>query len=196
VVGAETVTVATGATVTVIEDAPLCPSLVAVIVTGPPAATAVTRPVVLTVARALLLDVQVTTRPVRTLPFESFVTALNCRVGVMPSTRVAVAGLTVTVATEAGLTVSVALPVLVSLVAMIWTEPGATLVTSPVADTVAAAGLPELHVTLRPVRMLPAASRVIAVDWVVCPAVIDVEARDTVTSATGTGTTVIADVPF
>ena len=85
--------------------------------------------------------------------------------------------------TGAGLTVSVALPVFPSLIAMICTEPAPTLVTSPAGDTVAIAVLPELHVTLRPVKMLPFASRVVAVACVVCPTVIDVEASETVTSA-------------
>jgi hypothetical protein len=78
---------------------------------------------------------------------------------------------------------------------MICTGPALTLVTSPAGDTDAIAVLPELHVTLRPVKMLPFTSRVVAVACVVCPTVIDVEASDTVTRNTGTGTTVIDDVP-
>jgi hypothetical protein len=70
--GGVTVTVATGTGFTVIEDVPVFVSLVAVIVTGPAAATPATKPVVLTVATALLLEVHVTVRPVSTLPFESF----------------------------------------------------------------------------------------------------------------------------
>jgi hypothetical protein len=71
-VGGVTVTVATGARATVIEDVPDFVSLVAVIVTGPPAACAVTRPFASTVATALLLEDHVTVLPVSTLPFESF----------------------------------------------------------------------------------------------------------------------------
>src|SRR2546430_9152508 len=56
--------------VRVIEDVPLCPSLVAVIVAGP-AARAVTRPLLLTVAADVLELVQVTVRPVRMLPLAS-----------------------------------------------------------------------------------------------------------------------------
>src|SRR6266576_225348 len=62
---------ATGTSVTVIDDVPVLPSLVAVIVTGPPAAFAVTRPVALTLATVALLDVQVTVRPVSGGPFAS-----------------------------------------------------------------------------------------------------------------------------
>jgi hypothetical protein len=78
VVGEERVTVFTGASVTVIEDVPLAPSLVAVIVTGPPTATAVTRPFAFTVATAALFELHVTSRPVSTLPFASLVTAVTC----------------------------------------------------------------------------------------------------------------------
>jgi hypothetical protein len=78
VVGAESVTELTGAGVTVIEDVPLTPSLVAVIVTGPPVATAVTRPLTSTVATARLLELHVTVRPVSTLPAASLVTAVSC----------------------------------------------------------------------------------------------------------------------
>src|SRR6266487_6664716 len=53
--------------VTVMAAVPLCPSLVAVIVAGP-AARAVTRPLLLTVATEVLELVQVTVRPVRRLP--------------------------------------------------------------------------------------------------------------------------------
>jgi hypothetical protein len=78
VVGEESVTVATGASVTVMEEVPVFPSLVAVIVTGPPAATAVTRPLPSTVATAALLVLHVTVRPVSTLPAASLVTAVSC----------------------------------------------------------------------------------------------------------------------
>ena len=62
VVGAESVTAATGTGLTVIEDAPVFVSLVAEIVTGPPAAIPVTRPFASTVARAVLLELHVTAR--------------------------------------------------------------------------------------------------------------------------------------
>jgi hypothetical protein len=131
VVGAETLTVATGSTVTVIEDAPVFVSLVAVIVTGPPALTAVTKPFASTVATAVFADVQVMVRPFSTRPSASFVTAVSCCVGVTPTMRLVVAGVTVTVATGTGVTVIVALPVLVSLVATILAVPTAIPVTRP-----------------------------------------------------------------
>src|SRR5205809_2896432 len=92
-----TVTAATGATVTVTVAVPLCPSLVAVIVTGPPAATPLTSPLPFTLAIALLLDCQVMTRPVNGLPFASRGVAVSCTV--CPCSTLTEAGVTVTAAT-------------------------------------------------------------------------------------------------
>src|SRR6476469_1256406 len=103
----DTVTEATGIGVTVIEDVPLFPSLVAVI-TAVPADTAVTKPVDVTLASVGSLDDHVTTRPVRTLPLMSLVVAVNwC---VKPAVNVADEGLTATVATGT-VTVIEAVPV-------------------------------------------------------------------------------------
>jgi hypothetical protein len=77
-----TVTLPTGIFVTVIVDVPLLPSLVAVIVADP-SATPVTRPLAFTVAIVGSLEPHATTRPVRTPPTESSVTAVNCVVPVM-----------------------------------------------------------------------------------------------------------------
>src|SRR5437868_8511817 len=128
VVGADTVTDVTGARVTVIDEVPLCPSLVAVIVVVP-AATAVTRPVVLTVAALVLPEDQITVRPLRTLPSASVITAVSCCVTVIPTTRLTREGLTATLATEAGVTVSGALPLFPSLAAVMLTVPALTAVT-------------------------------------------------------------------
>jgi hypothetical protein len=128
-----------------------------------PGPAAVTSPVALTVAAAGLLELQVTSRPVSTVPFASFVTAVSCRVGVIPTTRLAELGVTVTVATGAGVTVSAALPVLVSLVAMILAVPADTAVTSPLGETVATDVLLELHAIGRPLITRPCASSVVAV---------------------------------
>ena len=72
-----TVTDATGTGVTVMDDVPLWPSLVAVIVAGPPAATPITSPVLLTVATDVLFEDHVTVRPVRMLPFASLSVAVS-----------------------------------------------------------------------------------------------------------------------
>jgi len=180
----------------VIEDVPVFVSLVAVIVTGPPAATAVTRPFASTVAEAVLLELHVTTRPLSTLPFASFVTAVSCCVGVIPSTRLAEDGVTVTALTGASVTVIEDVPVFVSLVAVIVVAPAPTAVTRPLPSTVAAARLLDVHVTTRPVNTLLAASRSVAVSC--CVGVIPTTklADDgvTVTVFTGTGLTVITGV--
>jgi len=91
-----TVTLATGTLVTVMVAEPLFPSLVAVIV-AEPAATPVTKPLALTVATAGLLLAQVTARPLRAVPFESFGVAVNWAVAL--TVRLADAGFTVTATT-------------------------------------------------------------------------------------------------
>jgi hypothetical protein len=73
----DTVTLPTGTAVTVTEAVPDLPSLVAVIVADP-AATPVTRPVLETVAAAVLLELHVTTRFVTTVPFRSFTVTESC----------------------------------------------------------------------------------------------------------------------
>src|SRR6266480_2075608 len=75
----DTVTVATGAAVTVMAAVPLCPSLVAVIV-APPATRAVTNPWPFTVATVVLLLAHVTVRPGSVFPFASFGVAVSCTV--------------------------------------------------------------------------------------------------------------------
>jgi hypothetical protein len=206
VVGEESVTELTGARVTVIEDVPLTPSLVAVIVIGPPAATLVTRPLAFTVATAVLFEIQVTTRLARMLPFASLVTAVSCCVGVTPITRLTVAGVTVTVATGTGLIVITGVvAVLVSLVAVIVAVPGPTAVSVTVAPldvltelaalTVSAEVLLETQLTVRPTRLLLLASFGTAVSTWVPPTTIGVVGDERVSVTTGTNATVIDDVP-
>jgi hypothetical protein len=162
-----TVTVATGAGETVIEELPVNPSLVAVIVVVP-AATALTNPLALTVAAVPLLELHVTIRPVRIAPFASLVTAVSCCAGVMPRTSVAERGVTVTVATGAGVTVIGAPPVMPSLVPTMLADPADIAVTSPVVDdTVATPVLSELQVIVRPVSTRPFASNKLALACVV-----------------------------
>jgi hypothetical protein len=158
----------------VIDDVPVFVSLVAVIVTVP-TPTAVTRPLEDTVATAMLSELHVTTRSVSTVPVASFVTAVSCCVGVTPSTRLAVAGVTVTVATGTGSTVIAGVVALgaVSLVAVIVAIPTPVAVAVTVAPvdvlTVLAAltdstvGLLETHVTVRPLRVAPFAPLGVAV---------------------------------
>ena len=100
-----TATAATGTVATVTPDVPLTPSLVAVIVVVP-AAIAATNPFPPTVATAVLLLDQVTTRPDSALPLASFAVAVSC--SVCPTDRLAGEGLTLTEATGTGITITVA----------------------------------------------------------------------------------------
>jgi len=120
--------------------------------------------------------------------------AVSCCV--FPAVTLADAGSTLTVATGAGVTVSAALPLLPPLVAVMLTEPALTAVTSPVVETVATAVLSELQVIAGPVKTPPAASRRVAVAWVVPTAVIEPAVSATLTDATGAGVTVMEEVPL
>src|SRR5439155_377046 len=188
VVAGETATEATGASVTVTVALPVLPSLVAVIVADP-AVPPVTRPLVLTVATLGLLLVHVTGRPVSALPAESFGVAVSC--AVCPTARPAVAGETATEATGTSVTVITAVLRWPSLVAVIVAEPGATPVTCPLALTRATLVSLVPHVTVRPVKVLPAESCGVAVSCTVCPTATLAVAGETVTEATGTVVTVI-----
>src|SRR6266705_4366526 len=100
----------------------------------------------------------------------------------------------------AAVIVIAAVPVFPSLVARIVVEPVATPVTRPLAFTVATDVESEDQVIVRPVRMLPAESRVVAVRRRVSPGCSVAELGLTVTDATGGGgggaaVTVMAAVP-
>src|SRR5882672_5261021 len=102
---------------------PLWPSLRGGVVVDP-GARRETSPHAETVpAPGALLD-QVTTRPVSTLPAESLVTAVSCRVD--PMLTLPGDGDTVTDATGTTVTVIDAVPLLPSLVAVIVADPTAT----------------------------------------------------------------------
>src|SRR4029077_2765779 len=151
---------------TVMEDVPLLLSDVAVIV-AVPAATPVTSPLPFTVATAVLLLAQVTTRPDNGLPLASFGVAVSCTVA--PCWTLAGDGVTVTVATGTLDTVTAAVPLCPSLVAVMVAEPPATPVTSPLPFTVATAVLLLAQVTTRPDNGLPLASFGVAVSCTVAP---------------------------
>src|SRR3989442_10073652 len=75
----DTVTVATGAAVTVMAALPLCPSLVAVMV-AEPTTFAVTHPLPFIVANVALVLAHVTVRPGSAFPFASLAVADSCTV--------------------------------------------------------------------------------------------------------------------
>jgi hypothetical protein len=160
--GGVTLTDATGTGVTVTVADPLCPSLVAVIVAAP-ALTAVTRPVILTVATAALSLAQVTTRSVSGFPLASRGIAVSWLV--WPTVSPRLGGVTLTDATGTGVTVSVADPVCPSLVAVTVAVPTPVAVTRPEPLTVATAALSLAHVTARSVSGFPPASRGVAASW-------------------------------
>src|SRR5438093_13175644 len=114
-----------GGAVTVIVACPDTPSLVAVTTTCP-AATPVTTPDAETLATAEFELAHVTTRPVSTLPLASRVTAVSCTT--CPVWMFADDGVTVTEATGALLTMSVAPADTPSLVAVMFVVPAPTAV--------------------------------------------------------------------
>src|SRR5437016_7346533 len=87
-------------------------------------------------------------------------------------------------------------PLLPSMVAVIVAEPGVTPETSPLLLTVATAVLERDHVTVRPESGFPPASLGVAVSCTVWPACTEAVAGVTSTDATGTGATVIVEVPL
>src|SRR5207244_3417972 len=87
----------------------------------------------------------------------------------------------------AGVTVTAAVPLLPSLVAVIGAEPAATPVTRPLPLTVATAVLPLAHVTTRPASGLPFASFGVAMSCTVAPTDTLGVGGVTVTDATGAG---------
>src|SRR2546426_768750 len=187
---------ATGMGVTVTADVPLVPSLVAMIVIGPPAAFPVTRPFASTSAIVALPVRQMTTRPLSGLPFASLGVAVSCVLA--PTCTLAVGGATSTVATGAEAeTVTAAVPLFPSLVAVMVTGPPTAFpVTIPPAFTSATAASPVCHVTLRPVSGLPLASFSVAVSCTVPFTRMVAVAGVTTTDATGAGVTVTAAVPL
>src|SRR5207302_1367451 len=152
--------------VTVTPDVPLLPSDVAVMV-AEPAVTPLTSPLPLTVATAVLLLAHVITRPDNGLPLASFGVAVSC--SVCPTCTLAGYGLTVTAATGMLDTVTDAVPLCPSLVAVTIAEPAVTPVTNPFPSTVATAVLLLDQVTTRPDSGLPFASFGVAASCTVCP---------------------------
>jgi hypothetical protein len=126
------------------------------------------------------------------VPFASRIVADSCTF--VPTLTLLDGGVTVTVATGAGggaFTVTDAVPVFPSLVAVIVTPPATSPLTSPVPDTDATALFDELHVTVRPVSVAPDASRVTTESWTVPPTFTELVPGLTTTVATGAGSAFI-----
>jgi hypothetical protein len=124
----------------------------------------VTEPVEETVATAVFELAHATVRPVSTWFAASRNVTDAC---VTCPTEIGEVRVTDTLATGGALTVSAALPVTPPDVARICAVPGETAVTSPLLFTVAIEVLELDHVTVRPVRMFPDASRSVALACVV-----------------------------
>src|SRR5438046_4303945 len=97
---------------------------------------------------------------------------------------------------DGGVTVMAAVPLCPSLVAVIVAEPATFPVTSPLGLTVATAVLLLDHAIVRPDSGFPFASFGVAVSCTVLPSFTLAGDGLTVTEATGTGVTVIGDVPL
>jgi hypothetical protein len=133
-------------------DVPVWPSLVAEIV-AVPGATAVTRPLELTVATPVLSLDHETDRPASGAPSCAIGVAASC--WVPPTNRDAEPGLTATDATGTSDTVIDEVPVCPSLVAEIVALPGKRAVTSPVELTIATRGLSLAQETALPASGAP-----------------------------------------
>ena len=182
--GVTTAMLATGTGSTETDAEPLCPSLAAETTTGP-AVRAVTRPLPDTVAREASFDVQVTSR------FDSAAPTLSSGVAtswsVWPTSSDPAEGVTRTRATGTGRTVTVAVPLRPSLVALIVVEPVAMPTSSPTSDIVPTAALDELQRTTRPASVAPLAAIVDAENCCDCPTSTVALPAAMTTVATGAG---------
>jgi len=155
-----------------------------------------------------LLDVQATTRPVRTWSLASLIVAVSCWVGVIPSTRLADGGLTVTLATDTGFTLITGVETLgadslLAVTIAVPTPAAVTVIVAPLAEltmlealTARIAGLLETQFTVRPISVVPPASFGVAVSCWDSPSTIGVLAEERVSDATGTGMTVSDALPL
>jgi len=191
-VGGVTVTVATGAAVTVTVAVPLFPSLEAVIVTLP-VLRALTRPELDTTAMVSSLEVHPTSRPGNSAPDASRTLAESCTAP--PTATLAVGGVTTTVSTGTCRTVTEAEPITPSTFAKMTAIPGDSAVTTPVLDTEATDGAPLDHDAGRPDSDWPFSACASTLNCTVCPVTTLGAAGETMTRATGIGVTVMVAVP-
>ncbi len=157
-----------------------------------PTALAVTIPMLSTVAMFGWREVHTIRASDRTSPSPSYALAANCTFEPSASSVSAEGEISTRATREDGEVVMVtcALPLFPSLAAVIVALPGATPVTSPLAETVAMSVSELDQVTGRPSRTLPPASLTSAVSWIVVPAGMLACAGDTLTEPTGVGLTV------
>ena len=154
---------------------------------------AVTTPLAETVATVRSVLAHAMARPVSASPVALVVVAASCS---DPPGRSAALPCTATVPTGTGCTVMVAVPVTVSLVAVMVADsllPPSTrpAVTVPVAPTVATVGLLLLQVTVRPARVPPLVPVRAADSACVAPLAMVALGGETTTSRTGSGGSVV-----
>src|SRR5688572_10375077 len=143
---------------------PDLPSELAVMVTGPPWASPITIPVVVTAAMAGSLDCQSKLRPVSGFPPASNAWGVSWTPAATSTPELA--GVTVTRSTGTERTVTSASPTTPSTVARIRTgPPSATPLTMPVLETVAISGSLLLQAMARPGTVIPLAVRGVAANW-------------------------------
>jgi hypothetical protein len=190
-----TLTEATGGALTVTLVVPILPSLVARIA-AEPIATAVTKPLLETVATDVLDDAQVMVRPPNAVPVES--RGVAPMVAVSPGTREAVAGSIVTDATGAGsaCTATRDTPLTPPVAAVMFALPPARAVTKPLLDTVATAVLSLVQLMIEPVNTSPSPSFTVAASCDVLPCVNDSDDGETDTLAAGASEIVIFTFVF
>ena len=124
-----------------------------------------------------------------TVPFTSLTVADSCALA--PTAIVVLEGSTVTLLTAKFETVTVAVPLLPSLVAVMVAVPALTALTKPSVEIDATVLSEVAHVIARPVTNVPFASFVVAVSCVFWPTEIDNGFGVTTTVATGACVTVI-----
>jgi hypothetical protein len=91
--------------------------------------------------------------------------------------------------------VTVTLPLRPSLEAVMVAAPAVSAVSTPEPDTDALVGSLDVQAMVRPLSAPPALSRVTADSWSVCPICTSADGADTITLATGTGSTDSVAVP-
>ena len=181
--------VTTAACASTVNDAlPLFPSLWAEMVADP-AATPLTYPACVTVATAVLDELQATTRPLNTFEAESRRTTLPCVP--CPAATLLELSVTDTVATGAdeftAVIVKASMALRPSLVALNVVVPAPMARTSPEVETDATLLLGELNDTVRPVSTVPAESRSTTTSLVESPTTSEVVGALSDTVATGAG---------
>ena len=133
-----------------------------------PAATAVTRPLLVTVAAVVFDEPQVTCVVMsKFVPSEYVPVAVNC--GVSPTGMLGLAGVTDMEDRIAEVTVSVALPEMLPNVAVIFAVPATTAVASPLLLTVAADVFDELQATCVVISRVVPPDVTVAVNCVASP---------------------------